>query len=313
LKAGCWLAERAANSNAALRWDLGPAAAAAAMRPHSHRCCRWLTLLQLLELCRGAVADGRSFRIAGDNDQGLAPPPAAAAKTDGVSQQARLLWASQPVRPNATLMVQGFFPAGRATRAVLKALCPDGPEASVVAMNEWDSDTALYFLVPASFPDHTGLRLSVLAADETVADSITVNAPRIKWLQGDAGSKATVGGTIRLFGSALAFGPPAEPRGSAAAAGGTYGDYQLLESELTHAIHSHDHAVVAEAAARLARLGAALSGVGCPSTLILRAVSRPEAAAINVSATNATDVDAFFDLPSTIPPGEQHPCVSIFV
>jgi hypothetical protein len=105
---------------------------------------------------------------------------------------------------------------------VLKALCPDGPEASVVAMNEWDSDTALYFLVPASFPDHTGLRLSVLAADETVADSITVNAPRIKWLQGDAGFKATAGGTIRLFGSALAFGPPAEPRGPAAAARGTY-------------------------------------------------------------------------------------------
>ena len=283
------------------------------MQPHSLRCCCcWLTLLQLLELRRGAVADGRSFRIAGDNDQGLAPA-AAAAQTADVSQQARLLWASQPVRPNATLMVQGFFPAGRATRAVLKALCPGGPEASVVAMNEWDSDTALYFLVPASFPDQTGLRLSVLAADETVADSITVNAPRIKWLQGDAGSKATAGGTIRLFGSALAFGPPAEPRGSAAAAAGTYGDYQLLESELTHAIHSHDHAVVAEAAARLARLGAALSGVGCPSTLILRAVSRPEAAAINVSATNATDVDAFFDLPSTIPPGEQRPCVSIFV
>ena len=189
---------------------------------------------------------------------------AAVAASQNLPEPPRLLWASQPVRPNSTLLVQGHFPLGRATRAVLKAL-PDGPEANVSAAQDWESDTALYFRVPASFPDYTGLRLTVRSGGgggSAPAGAIEVNTPRIKWTQGDAGASATPGGFLRLFGSALAFG---QAGANTQYAAGTYGDYQMLESELNHALRSHDHVVIAEAAARLAQLGKALSGAGALS------------------------------------------------
>ena len=236
---------------------------------------------------------------------------AAVAASQNLPEPPRLLWASQPVRPNSTLLVQGHFPLGRATRAVLKAL-PDGPEANVSAAQDWESDTALYFRVPASFPDYTGLRLTVRSGGgggSAPAGAIEVNTPRIKWTQGDAGASATPGGFLRLFGSALAFG---QAGANAQHAAGTYGDYQMLESELNHALRSHDHVVIAEAAARLAQLGKALSGAGALSgrqtTLALvpvrGAATGSPRAAVNLTATNATDVDAHFALPATMAPGE---------
>ena len=122
-------------------------------------------------------------------------------------------------------MVQGYFPAGSSTRALLQAL-PDGPTIERTPANEWDSETALYFDVPATFPDLTGLNISILDGKGAVVDSLLVNVPKIKWLQGDAGTRATAGGTIRLFGNALAFGSTLQ------AGSGKYSDYQLLESQL---------------------------------------------------------------------------------
>ena len=241
----------------------------------------------------------------------LPPPPLslllAAAQQPPDTQLPRLLWVSQPARPNSTLLVQGHFPLGRATPATIRAL-PNGPEARVSAANGWESNTALYFQVPPSFPENTGLKLSILSSSGgAVADSIDVNSPRIKWAQGDAGASATPGGFIRLFGSALAFGPTSTTHST-----GTYGEYQLLESELNHALMAHDHAVIAETAARLGALGKALSGVGRPTSLTLTPAtghhvlpqSRTVADQVTVMATNATDVDAHFALPATIAPGE---------
>lgn len=218
-------------------------------------------------------------------------------------QRARLLWVSQPAAgPNSTLLVQGHFPLGRGTDASIQAL-PHGPVSNVSAANGWESTTALYLRVPAHFPNHSGFRLSVLNTDGSVADSIEVNAPRIKWVQGDSGSSATAGGFLRVFGSALAFG------GEAAAA--TWGRYQQLESELHHALRSHDYPVVTRAAAELAELGTALSAP-LQTTLTLTPVAvggRSSPPAVNLTAVNATNVDAHFVLPPTIAPGEYRVAV----
>ncbi|MBI5834958.1 MAG: hypothetical protein HZB16_21865, partial [Armatimonadetes bacterium] len=110
-------------------------------------------------------------------------------------------WASDPVRPNETVLLRG---AGfGAAPAVEFAHLPEGAARRLPAVQP--ADDALKFLVPADAVPGV-YRVRVLADGQNSAP-VLLNAPRVWWLQGDAGADSTPGGWLRVFGTCLAVRP----------------------------------------------------------------------------------------------------------
>ncbi len=125
----------------------------------------------------------------------------------------QVFWASDPVRPNETVLLQGH---GFGSAAVVEvARLEDGgrPEdsARVVEPSGWTrvpvlqaSECSMKFALPADW------KMGVFACRVTVggltSPPVLVNAPDPWWLQGDRGASATPGGWLRVFGKSLGFG-----------------------------------------------------------------------------------------------------------
>jgi hypothetical protein len=116
-------------------------------------------------------------------------------------------WASDPVHPDEAVLVRG---AGFGTQpTVVFARCadgdPSGPAAAeptaVTLATLQGSDDALTFIVPAG--TQPGVFSCRVVANGAASAALLLNLPQCWWLQGDAGSSATPGGWLRIFGKCL--------------------------------------------------------------------------------------------------------------
>lgn len=122
----------------------------------------------------------------------------------------RVFWASDPVRPDETVLVHGSD-LGSAHAVVEMARLDDTASATPGEMSQlkdWTSlpvlqgsEQSLKFVVPAAFkPGVFAYRITVSGQ---TTQPLLLNAPDPWWLQGDEGEAATPGGWLRVMGSSL--------------------------------------------------------------------------------------------------------------
>ena len=139
----------------------------------------------------------------------LAPPALHAA-----SVAPQIIWASDPVRPDETVVVIGEA-LGPGCQVELGPLA-DGPITrpptnAARVVKRWETirpiqtgERSLKFVVPKSWPQ--GAWACRVRRDVAVSDRIILNAPAPWWWNGDGGESASPGGWLRVFGKSLNFG-----------------------------------------------------------------------------------------------------------
>ncbi len=146
----------------------------------------------------------RRDKTAGYIDVGVVDAPASAAP--------QIFWASDPVRPNETVLIQGSD-FGNAPTVEIARLADDKPTApdAAIDVKHWISvpllqatDCSLKFVVPAEWKNGV-FAVRVMAGGATSQPTL-VNAPDPWWIQGDQGDSALPGGWLRVCGKSLAFG-----------------------------------------------------------------------------------------------------------
>ena len=124
----------------------------------------------------------------------------------------RIFWASDPVRPNETVLLQG---SGFSEKAVVEvSRLEDGPAAAPAAPaapRSWirvpvlqASECSLKFVVPAEWKP--GVMACRVIAGGATSPTTWINAPDPWWVQGDGGETASPGGWLRVLGKSLNFG-----------------------------------------------------------------------------------------------------------
>ncbi len=153
-----------------------------------------------------------------------------------------IFWASDPVRPDETVLLQG---SDFGTTAIVEIARlddaaagepPDPPrlarEAQLSQIKAWTpvpvlqgTDESLKFVVPADWAP--GVFVCRITAGGATSDPALLNEPDPWWIQGDEGEAATAGGWLRVLGKSLTNPEPAAdqppstvPPGTAAGAGG---------------------------------------------------------------------------------------------
>jgi hypothetical protein len=117
----------------------------------------------------------------------------------------RIFWASDPVRPDETVLVQGSEFDG-AKVELLKLADSGQPAAGPQKMEVLQgSESSLKFIVPADWKQGV-YALKVTGKDGKVSKEWLINSPDVWWTQGDEGEAATPGGWLRAFGKSLNFG-----------------------------------------------------------------------------------------------------------
>ena len=123
----------------------------------------------------------------------------------------QVFWASDPVRPNETVLLQGndFGSAAVVEVSRWDDAMVTAPTAEVEAKS-WTrvpvlqaSDCSLKFVVPADWK--MGVFACRVTAGGATSAPVLVNAPDPWWVQGDRGASATPGGWLRIFGKSLSF------------------------------------------------------------------------------------------------------------
>ncbi|MBM3499387.1 MAG: hypothetical protein FJX74_12035, partial [Armatimonadetes bacterium] len=126
--------------------------------------------------------------------------------------QPQVFWASDPVGPDETVLVcgDGFGEApeielARVRGAELGVAWPNGA-VEVEALQP--SDQSVKFVVPPDWK--LAPYVFRIAGPGGVSEPVALNRPTVYWVQGDAGSGASPGGWLRVFGRCLSLGPGAE-------------------------------------------------------------------------------------------------------
>ena len=131
----------------------------------------------------------------------------------------RIFWASDPVRPNETVLLQGSDLGGASATVEMVRLSDGDPEnpRALPADLPWKrvstlqaTAESLKFVVPADWK--TGIFACRVKVDGDSAAAILLNAPDAWWVQGDEGDTATQGGWLRIFGKGFATGSGATIR-----------------------------------------------------------------------------------------------------
>lgn len=121
-----------------------------------------------------------------------------------------VFWASDPVQPDDTVLVAGSGFGSTPGVALLRL--SDGNPGTPATRTSWrgkplalspvqPSDTSVKFLLPKTL--RPGVYLFRVKGADGVTKPVRLNAPTVYWLQGDAGTPATPGGWVRLFGRCL--------------------------------------------------------------------------------------------------------------
>ena len=105
-----------------------------------------------------------------------------------------IFWASQPVRPNETVLAQGCGLEG-VSRVSVRPL--SGGQVVNVRVEE-SSSAGVNFVLPPSLRWPSAYEFT--AGD---APPFRLNTPDVQWLQGDAGDSSTLGGFVRAFGKCI--------------------------------------------------------------------------------------------------------------
>ena len=119
----------------------------------------------------------------------------------------QLVWASDPIRPDETVLLRGG--GFGAQPAVEFARLEDGdPTAAKLPTLTWvtlpalqPTDDALKFIIPADA--RPGVFACRVVTGGAKSNPVLLNRPDVWWLQGDAGTGATPGGWLRIFGKCL--------------------------------------------------------------------------------------------------------------
>ncbi len=141
----------------------------------------------------------------------LAGPASAAAP--------RVFWASDPVRPDETVLLQGSDLGG--TTAVVELARLDDQKATAPSaapeIKTWTrapvlqgDAQALKFVVPAAWS--MGVFACRVKAGDAASEPTFLNAPDPWWVQGDEGDAASPGGWLRVLGKCLDIGGRASAR-----------------------------------------------------------------------------------------------------
>ncbi|MEI6070465.1 MAG: glycosyl hydrolase family 28-related protein [Verrucomicrobiae bacterium] len=118
-----------------------------------------------------------------------------------------ILWHSDPVRPDETIIIQGEDFSADAV-AELAAIPDSGSEGEP----RWEkvsplqsSSQSLKAVIPANWAP--GLYRCRVSQNQAVSNEVILNAPDLWWIQGDAGqASARPGGWLRVFGKCLNLG-----------------------------------------------------------------------------------------------------------
>lgn len=136
------------------------------------------------------------------------------------TQNAVITWASDPVRPDETVVLSG---GNFDTNAVVELFRLEQPSHVALPQEEpaqgeflktikrWKtvkpiqiSESSAKFIVPANFK--MGVFACRIAAGNLKSNPVLINAPDVWWTQGDGGAAASPGGSVRVLGKCLNFG-----------------------------------------------------------------------------------------------------------
>ena len=112
-----------------------------------------------------------------------------------------VFWSSDPIRPGETAM---FIGEGMAAVEAVELTSTRPPSRGTVTVTPIQvTERAVKAVIPQDWPlDVYACRLR---ARDAASETILLNAPELWWAQGDGGTFATPGGTLRLFGKNLAL------------------------------------------------------------------------------------------------------------
>jgi hypothetical protein len=106
-----------------------------------------------------------------------------------------IFWASDPVKPDETVLVQGSDFEG--AKVEVQQLGRDKKWSAIPIAQ--GSDSSLKFIVPADWAQGV-YALKVTGKDGKASKEWLINSPDVWWVQGDEGEAATPGGWLRAFG-----------------------------------------------------------------------------------------------------------------
>jgi hypothetical protein len=136
------------------------------------------------------------------------------------TQNAVITWASDPVRPDETVILSG---GNFDTNAMIELARLDQPsqvglpqkqfaqEEFIKVIKRWKtirpiqiSQGSAKFIIPADFK--MGVFACRIATGDLKSNTVLINAPDVWWMQGDCGGEASPGGWLRVLGKSLNFG-----------------------------------------------------------------------------------------------------------
>lgn len=118
---------------------------------------------------------------------------------------ASILWVSDPVLPNETLIIQGHG-LGSIRSVTVSPMNPSSTPVNVPITNIVDS--GFHVLIPENFIPGNAFEIGLgnhSIEGNSDQEQYVVNAPQVQWVLGNAGHESTQSGWIRIFGKCLAF------------------------------------------------------------------------------------------------------------
>jgi hypothetical protein len=131
----------------------------------------------------------------------------------------RIFWASDPVQPNETVLLQGSDLGGANATVELARLSDDAAGAAGKTPDHltWTrvpllqpAADSLKFVIPADWKN--GVFSCRVITAGVASSPLLLNAPDPWWVQGDEGDAASRGGWLRIFGKDLSTGGKARVR-----------------------------------------------------------------------------------------------------
>jgi hypothetical protein len=118
-----------------------------------------------------------------------------------LAETPHIFWASDPVSPNETVLVQGAAFSGAKVELLELGESKKWSDIPIAQ----GSESSLKFIVPSDWKQGV-YALKVTGKDGKVSKEWLINSPDVWWVQGDEGEAATPGGWLRAFGKSLNFG-----------------------------------------------------------------------------------------------------------
>ena len=222
-----------------------------------------------------------------------------------------ITWASFPVFPNETVLLQGSGFNESANKLTISITCLSNTLKSAVVkpLPGQTSAGALKFVIPADFPadaysvdvrSDPGLDNLRDSKAGTTSNTVLLNTPELWWGQGDLGNRSTATGWVRIFGRSLTS--PAETiqalnKTQSASATNT-AQLLSLHKAIGKAIEAGDSARIRQLASRLTSVqdGALEKPVIVAASCTLLLAHEETGKEVEVKATSSDGFSAYFEL-----------------